>query len=212
MSDVEQRGFAGIGVADQSQRRHWNGLAPLTLLGADAADIFQLLFDMAYAAVNFPPVGFELSFAGSAGANTAAQLRHLDAAPSQARQHIVKLRQLHLQLAFTGASVFGKNVEDELSAIDHANVDHPLDVALLRGGEIVVEEQKIGGNRSGGARDLFQFAAADQSGRVRAVAALQEFSGNFGAGAPGQGAEFVKRFFRAELRNAGGFGDFRSAG
>ena len=99
---------------------------------------------MADAPVNFSAIGFELRFAWAAGADAAAQLRHLNSASAQARQHVFQLRQLHLQLAFPGLRVFRENVEDELGAVNHPGVDQLFDVALLRGGEVVIEQQKVG--------------------------------------------------------------------
>ena len=37
----------------------------------------------------------------------------------------------------------GENIEDELSAINHPRIDDFFDIALLRGGEIVIKEQEI---------------------------------------------------------------------
>ncbi len=91
-------------------------------------------FHVADAPRNLPAVGFQLSFTRAAGADAAAELRHLDATPGQARQHVFQLRQLDLQLAFAGAGVPGKNIEDELRAVDHAALDDLFNVALLRSG------------------------------------------------------------------------------
>ena len=41
------------------------------------------------------------------------------------------------------------------------------------------------------ARDLFQFALTDEGRRIRLVAMLQEFSGNFGSGAQRQLARIL---------------------
>ena len=41
---IEQRGFARVGVAHQRNRRHRHRLAALTLLRANAAHVFDLLF------------------------------------------------------------------------------------------------------------------------------------------------------------------------
>ena len=120
--------------------------AALPLLRPDAAYIFDLLLDVPDAAVDLATVGFKLGFARSAGADAAAELRHFHAASGQSRQHIFELRQFHLQLAFSGAGVVRKNVENELRAIDDAGVDDALDIALLRRGEIVIEENHVGGN------------------------------------------------------------------
>ena len=176
------------------------------MLRPHPAHIFDLFFHVPDAAVNFSAIGFELGFARAAGADAAAQLRHLDSAPAQPGQHVLQLRQLHLQLAFPGTRMFREDVEDQLSAVDHAGVDQFLDVALLRSREVVIEQQQIGGDRSGGARDLFQLAASDQGGGIGAVAVLQKFPDDLGAGTDGQGAQLVERLFGGE------FGDVRGLG
>ena len=202
---IEQRGLPGVGVADQRDRRHRHRFPPRPLLGPHAAHIFDLLFHVADAPVNFPAIGFELRFARASGADAAAQLRHLDSAPAQPGQHVLQLRQFHLQLAFPGARMFRENVEDELGAVDHPGVDQLLDVALLRSGEVVIEQKQIGGDRSGGARDLFQLAASDQGGRIGTVAVLQKFADDLGARADRQRAQFGQRLFGAELGDVRGF-------
>ena len=145
---------------------------------------------MTDAAVNFSTVGFELSFPRSAGSDAAAKLRHLDAASRQARQHVLQLRQLYLQLTFAGAGVPGKDVEDELSAVDYAALDNSFYVALLGSSEVVIEEEKVSVYRCSRACDLFQFARANQCRGVGPVAALQNFADNIGPRASGQGAQF----------------------
>src|SRR4029077_1216635 len=119
-----------------------------------------------------PAVGFELGLTWAPGPDAAAQLRHFYSAPAQTRKHVLQLRQLHLQLAFARARMFCENVEDELSAVDHSGVDPRLDVALLRSGEIVIEQQQISGDRGGGSGNLIQLSTSDQRGRVGTVAAL----------------------------------------
>ena len=146
---IEQRRLPRVRIAHQRHRGHRNRFAPLPLLRPDAAHIFDLLLDVPDAAVDFSPVGFQLRFARSAGADAAAQLRHFHAASRQPRQHVFQLRQFHLQLAFTSARVPRKNIENQLRPIDDAGVDDALDIALLRRREIVIEENDIRGNRSG---------------------------------------------------------------
>ena len=93
--------------------------------------------------------------------------------------------------------MFRENVEDELGAVDHPGVDQLFDVALLRSGEVVIEQEQIGGDRGRGAGNLFQLSASDQRGWVGTVAVLQKFADNFRAGADRQRTQFVQRFFRA---------------
>ncbi len=128
---IEQRRLSGIGVADQRDRRDGHGFAPLPLLAANPADILQLLLHVPDAAVDFAAIGFQLGLAGAAGADAAAELRHLDAASRKPRQQVLQLRQFDLELAFAGAGVAREDVEDELGSIDHPHVELAFQVALL---------------------------------------------------------------------------------
>src|SRR3954471_5188084 len=150
---------------------------------------------MAHAPVNLPAVSFKLSLTRPAGADATAQLRHLNTPPSESRQHVFQLRQFDLQLSFAGSSVLGEDVEDELRAVDHSDIDYFFDIALLRGGEVVVKQNQIG--RHGGYRccNLRQLPASDQRRRVRTVTVLQEVADNFGARTSSKSLEFVERFF-----------------
>jgi hypothetical protein len=139
-----------------------------------------LSFDVTDSPVNFPLIGFQLSLTWTAGTDAAAQLRHLDTASTQPRQQVLELRQLNLQLAFTSPSMFCKNVEDELGAVNYPRIDNFFDIPLLRGGEVVIEQQEIGRYRGRCTRDLFKFAFANQGGRIGSVAALQELARNVG--------------------------------
>jgi len=77
-----------------------------------------------------------------------------------------------------------------------------FNIALLRSGEIVVEEKKIGVHRRGRSCNFLQLARADQSGGVGPVAALQDFADNSRACTSGQRAQFRQRFVCVEFWNA----------
>ena len=125
--------------------------------------------------------------------------------PAKSRQHIFQLRQFHLQLAFAGFRMPRKNVEDELRAVNHPLVQDALDIALLGRREIVVKQNQVGIGRSRRSGNLLQLAAADQGSRIGTVAPLQNLADYDRARAGRQRAQFVQRFLRAELRNAGSF-------
>jgi hypothetical protein len=91
------------------------------------------------------------------------------------------LRQFHLQLAFTAAGVAGKNIQDELGAVDDARVDFIFNIALLGRGKLVVDQHQVGMDGSDSAGNLLELALADERGRIRTVAMLDEFAGNFRA-------------------------------
>ena len=133
-------------------------------------------------------------------ADAASQLRHFNSAAAEPWQQILKLRQLYLQLSFTGAGVTGKDIQDQLGAVDHPRVHYLLDVALLGGREIVIKQQKIRRHRSRCSCNFLELSLADKCGRVGLVLVLQKFPGDLSAGADGQGMQFFQRFFGAELR------------
>jgi hypothetical protein len=173
---VEERALAGVGVAHQGHRGHRHRLAPLPLLLAHPAHRLQIELQLVDAPLNLPPVGFQLGFAGSAGADAAAQLRHGFALAGQPRQHVLKLRQLHLQLALAGPCVAGKNIQDQLRAVQHAAGQRRLKIAQLRGRKVVVEEHQIGFGGSGYAGNLLHLAGADQRSRIGPGAPLHAHS------------------------------------
>ena len=94
----------------------------------------------------------------------------------------------------------GKDVEDELRAVEHAARQSGFEVAQLRGREVVIEENEIGLRGSGDAGDLLNFAGADERGGIGTRAALQKFGGNLAAGADQQLAKFGERLFGVEAR------------
>ena len=71
----------------------------------------------------------------------------------------------------------------------------------------MINENQVGIDGGYGARDFLKLALADERGRIRTVAMLYEFAGNFRAGGSHQLAELGKRFFKA---HAGDTTAFRS--
>src|SRR5262252_5783972 len=151
---VKQGGLAGIGVSHQRNGRNWSGFAALALLRADAADVLQLLLQVPHAARDFTAISFEFRFAGTTGADPAAELRHLHAMTHQPRHHVLQLCQFNLELAFSSSRVARENIEDELRTVDDAALNDLLNVALLGWAEIVVKQKHIGIDRRNSARDF----------------------------------------------------------
>ena len=90
-----------------------------------------------------------------------------------------------------------KNVENQLAAIDHANLEFVLEITRLRGAERVIENRQ---RRTLRIRQLAHFtglALADEGPRVRRLQALPDDSSNFSPSALCQCFEFVERFFAA---------------
>ena len=72
-------------------------------------------------------------------------------------------------------------------------------VALLGGGEFVIEDNDIAGGRGDCALQLFEFSAADEGGRVRLWPALQHLARHRSARAAGKLAQFLQRLLAGKL-------------
>ena len=195
---IEERTLSGIGVADDGDCGHGNRFAALALLAAHAADRFEIDFELVDATLNAAAIGFELGFAGSAGADAAAELRHGFAAAGEAGEHVLELSEFDLELAFARAGVAGEDVEDELRAVEHTAGQSGFEIAQLRGRKVVIEEDEVGLSRGCDPGNLFDFAGANERGGIRLGTALKKFGSHDAAGADKQLAKLCQRLFSIE--------------
>ena len=63
--------------------------------------------------------------------------------PLEPGQAVAQLRQLDLQLGLVGLGTPGKNVHDQLAAVDHRFFRDLLDVVLLGGAQVVVGDDEV---------------------------------------------------------------------
>src|SRR5204863_2747637 len=103
----------------------------------------DLLRQDADAMADTAAVRLQLGFAGAQGADPAALPRQRVARSDQPRHQVLELRQLDLQLAFTGPRAPGEDVEDELRPIDDLAIERPFEVAQLRRRQLVVEDDRV---------------------------------------------------------------------
>jgi hypothetical protein len=148
------------------------------------------MLDLIDTALNAAAIRFKLRFAGAARSDTAARLRHAFASAREPRQHVFELRQFDLQLALSGARVPGKDIKDELGAIEHPTGQRCVKIAQLCGGKIVIEQDEIGLDGFGNSSDFFYFAGANESRGIGPRAALQNLCRDFRAGAQNKFPEF----------------------
>ena len=73
-------------------------------------------------------------------------------AAAQARQPVAQLRELDLHHALLARRVLGEDVEDQRDAVDDVDREQLLEVALLRGRELVVEDHDVDVERLARAR------------------------------------------------------------
>src|ERR1700722_8249396 len=205
---IEERRFAGVGVADKRDGAQRNGVARVAAQRALLADFVDRFLNFGDAIANAAAVGFEFFFAGTANTDAtcattrtarpasaalAAKARHRGTLSGEARQHVVELCKLDLELAFTASCVLRKDIEDELRAINHATLGCLFDVALLHRREVAVENDERGFMRRGFGTDLIEFAAAYECGRIGGIAHLMNRAGDVSARAASEFDEFVER-------------------
>src|SRR5882724_2959008 len=92
--------------------------AALPLDGARFAQRFKLALEPGDPFLHATTIDFQLCFTRTAHADSAGLTRKVFPHASQARQKILQLRQLDLQTAFATARALGKNIENQLRAIE----------------------------------------------------------------------------------------------
>jgi hypothetical protein len=111
----------------------------LALLSAYASYCFEVFFHLHDASLNFAPIGFQLSFTGTSGADAAAELGHGFAASRQTGKHVFELCQLNLELTFTRTRMTGEDVENKLRSVKDAAGQAFFQIAQLCGRQVMVE-------------------------------------------------------------------------
>ena len=104
---------------------------------------------------------------------TSAPRASNSAAAGEAWQQVPQLREFDLPLPFARARTPGEDVEDDLRPIHHAAIDERLDVAGLGRGQFVIEDHEVGPALVAGPSEFLQLAAAEERGRIGAVAFLE---------------------------------------
>ena len=93
----------------------------------------------------------------------------------------MQLRQLNLQLAFISMRSLRKNIQNQRRAVEHTHAHSLLNVALLRRGQLIVENAKIDILLLHVERQLLHLAAANEERRIRLRTLLQETRHNLSA-------------------------------
>ena len=127
------------------------------------------------AAAREPAVGLELRLARAARADAAAEaLEVLPHAP-HARQVVLELRELDLELPLGAHGVLGEDVEDQLRAVDHARLSSASSRKRCCDGiELVVDEQALGLGVGEALLQLLELALADVGALRRPGAVLDD--------------------------------------
>jgi len=120
--------------------------------------------------------------------------------PSQARELIFELGQLHLEAAFVRLGMQREDVQDEARPVDHLGVDGFFECALLGRRELIVgDHDRVCSLRLG--RDQFvDFALTNVEVGVDVAAVLPLRTHDFGAGGVGQAGQLRDGFLGSPAR------------
>ena len=158
-----------------------------------AADILDGAREGADPPPNLPAVGLQLRLTRAARSDPAAQPRQRRAGPHEPGQEIFQLRQLNLELTLTGARTAGKDVENELCAVDDFPVQRPLQIPELRRTQLVVDDDHIHFRFVTGPRQQLNLALAQEERRIRPLSILQHAQDDRGARCGREAGQLVKR-------------------
>ncbi len=199
---VQQRRLAGVRVADERDRRQRRALALGALHRARALDVLQAPAQRRDAVARQAAVGLDLRLAGAPRADPAAEPLEVAPQPAHAREVVLELGELDLELALGAARVRGEDVEDHGRAIDDRQAERLLEVALLARGQLVVagDQVRVAGLR-GGLR-LGDLAGPEVGVRVRLLAALDHLADDRHAGGAQQLAQLGEVVALGQRRDA----------
>ena len=199
---VEQRRLAGVRVTDERDGAH-RGTPPRPPLGrALAGDLREAPVQHLDARSEEPAIGLELGFARAAEADAALLALEVAPAADESGELVLHLRQLHLKLAFGAACALGEDVEDQRGAIHHAAFESALQVALLRAGQRVIEDDKVGSRADAPFSDFFDLALAREQRGIGPLTAPRDRAGNRRARGHRECAQFreaLARIARSEI-------------
>src|SRR2546430_11193246 len=91
----------------------------------------EAALERGYPVTRQPAVRLDLRLARAPGADAAAKALEVRPQAAHAREVVLELSELHLELALGGVRVVGEDVEDDRRAVDHGHADLLLEVALL---------------------------------------------------------------------------------
>ena len=159
---VEQRRFAGIGVADQRHDRIRHALAAVAMQLAGALDLVELGLDARDAVLDDAPVGFDLRLARPAEkAEAAALALKMRPGAHQPAFLVGEMRELDLQRAFARARAAAENFQDQAGAVDDFGVPGLLQIALLHRRDRAIHDHDRRRQAFRQAGDLVDLAFAD---------------------------------------------------
>ena len=193
---VEQRGFAGVGVAGDGDLGDGRGI---TLAALDVAGLLHprdLPTQLRHVVADALTVRLDLRLTGTAqthatvGPCPTAGLTGQCATPAtHPGDEVLELGELDLRLALPGLGVLGEDVEDEHGPVDDLDVEEFLQGDHLTGTEFTVGDDGVRSGLDDHLAQLLDLAGTDVGAGIGLVATLVEHVDDLGAGGLGQSGE-----------------------
>src|SRR6516164_2020111 len=190
---IKERGFPGVGVADQRNHAPVALAAVLAMQGPLRPHSLDGLPHLPDSRAQTAAIELELLLARSTRPDSTSEPRKQRASPSQARQEVIELGQLNLKLALAGARPPREDVENKLGPVDDLEPECQLEVAELGGGEVVLEDDTIRTRAVRQSLDVSNLSASEQRSGVRMRRVLHRTTKHLAAGARGQLRQLFKR-------------------
>src|SRR5947209_11084183 len=129
---IEQRRLAGIGIADESDRRERHVAPRFAMQSARALYLFELALDPRHPLLDETPVGFDLRLARTAEkAEATALALQVGPGANKTRFLITEMCEFDLQRAFARARPLAEDFKDQPGAVDDLGLEGALEIALL---------------------------------------------------------------------------------
>ena len=149
------------------------------------AHLFQPLLEPLDSSTDEAAVCLDLGLAGASGANTASQALQMGPLAGQSGEKVFVLGELYLEVALLGDGVTREDVDNQGGPIDDFDLESVLQDLLLRGGQLVVQNDGVGVLQPDDFSYLFDLALAEV-GASPAVQALGDDSDDPRAGCAGK--------------------------
>ena len=167
------------------------------------ADGFEFALAAVDAHVGEPAVHFDLLLTHAAGraaarsaAGAAAFTVKVAPHPGEPGQGVLHAGEFDLQAGLLGVGALGENIENDLLAVDHAEVGEFFPLALLGGREAVVDDDHIALMGAGEFGDFRGFAGAAEEFLMHFTAAGEHGFDHLDAEGFDQFGEFFEQGFR----------------
>ena len=199
---VQQRRLAHVRVARERDGRRLRAAARLSAHGALLPEPAQASPQQRDAPTRQASIRLELRLARASRPDSTAQALEVLPHAAHAREVVLELRELDLQLALRADRVLREDVEDQLRAVDDARLQCVLERALLHRVELVVDDQDLRARHRVGLLQLLELALADVATSVGPPAVLDELGDRLDLGRSRQLAELGQLLLRVLRMNS----------